>query len=120
MSSIHHSAQKHFWNYELDELKQKSIMWHDVLTNSGRPGSGIIHQIKCSCKLKYKSAIRKAFRDDENEHNDEPYEHFLNKQIPECLKCWSSKFHKNIFKKVYINGSNKDIDVANTFVAQFR
>ena len=56
ISSIPHSAQKHFWNDELDELKQKSIMWHDIWKNSDRPGSGIIPKIKCSCKLKYKSA----------------------------------------------------------------
>ena len=94
-------------------------MWHDIWTNSGRPGSGIIHKIKRSCKLKYKSTIKKAFHDHENEHNDELFEHFLNKQIPEFLKCRSSKFHKNISKEVYINGSNKDVDVANAFAAQF-
>ena len=32
---------------------------------------------------------------------------------------WFSKFHKNISKEVYINGSNKDVDVANAFAAQF-
>ena len=34
-------------------------MWHDIWKNCGRPGSGIIHKIKCSCKLKNKSAIKK-------------------------------------------------------------
>ena len=49
--SIPHSALTYFWNDELDELKHKSIMWHDIWKHSGRPGSGIIHKIKCSCKL---------------------------------------------------------------------
>ena len=35
------------------------------------------------------------------------------------MKCSSSKFHKNISKEVYINGSNKDVDVANAFASQF-
>ena len=56
-------------------------MWHDFWKNSGRPGSGIIHKIKCSCKLKYKSAIKNAFRDHETENNDELYEHFLNQKL---------------------------------------
>ena len=29
------------------------------------------------------------------------------------------KVYKNISKEVYINGSNKDVDVANAFSAQF-
>ena len=55
----------------------------------------------------------------ENEHNDELYEHFLNKKIPEFWICWSSKFRKNFSKEIYIHGSNKDVDVANAFAAQF-
>ena len=85
-------------------------MWHDIWTNSGRPGSDIIPKIKCSCKLKYKSTVKNAFRDHENEHNDELYEHFLNKKVTEFWKCWSSPFHKSISKEVYINGSNKYVD----------
>ena len=81
--SIPHSALRYFWNDELDDLKEKSIFWHDVWANAGRPGSGIIHQIKSSCKLKYKSAIRHAFYKHENQHNDEIFDHVLNKRIPE-------------------------------------
>ena len=44
--SIPHSALRHFWNDELDDLKEKSIFWYDVWVNAGRPASGIIHQIK--------------------------------------------------------------------------
>ena len=86
----------HFSNEELDELKQKSIFWHEIWRNAGRPSSGTIHQIKCSCKLKYKLPIKIDFREHENEHNDELYELFLNKDTPEFWKCWSSKFRKNI------------------------
>ena len=85
------------------------------VTIAGRPGSGIIHQIKSSCKLKYKSALRHDFYEHENQHNDEIFDHFLNKRIPEFWKSWSCKFKQNIAKDVFINGSNKDLDVANEF-----
>ena len=118
--SIPHSALRHFRNDELDDLKEKSIFWHDVWVNAGRPGSGIIHQIKSSCKLKYKFAIRHAFYEHENQHNHEIFDHFLNKCIPEFWKSSSGKFKQNIAKDVFINGSNKDLDVANGFADHFK
>jgi hypothetical protein len=34
---IPHSALKPFWNEHLDNLKQKSILWHSIWINAGRP-----------------------------------------------------------------------------------
>ena len=34
-----------FWTAELDELKQKSIMWHNIWESNGRPSSDTIHHI---------------------------------------------------------------------------
>ena len=45
-------------------------MWHNIWKNSGRPGSGMILKIKCSCEILYISAIKDAFSDAEKEHND--------------------------------------------------
>ena len=44
----------------------------------------------------------------ENAHNDELFNHFINKRIPEFWKSWASKFHQNVTKDVYINGSNNE------------
>ena len=118
--SIPHSALRHFWNDELDDLKEKSIFWHDGWVNADRPGSGIIHQIKSSWKLKYKSAIRHAFHEHENQYNDEIFDHLLNKRIPKFWKSWSSKFKQIIAKDVFINGSNNYLDVANGFADHFK
>ena len=98
--SIPHSALRHFWNDELHELKQKSIMWHDIWKNSSQHGSGRMHQIKCSCKLN--TAIKKTSSDDEDEHIDEQtnkYPKFGN-VVPQISP-------KKLSKEVYIIGSNK-------------
>ena len=76
-------------------------MWHDIWKNSDRLGTGIIHKIKCSCKLKYKSAIREAFHDHENEHNDELYEHFLNKKYQNFGNVGPQNFTKTFQKSLY-------------------
>ena len=34
-------------------------------------------------------------------------------------KCWASKFHGNLDKEVYVNGSNKLADVAEAFASHF-
>lgn len=114
------NALKPFWNDFLDELKQKSIFWHSIWCNAGRPQSGQIYLIKSNCKFKYKMAIRKAFAEYENQHNDELLNHFLNKKVPEFWKTWACKMSSKVENDVYIDGSKDDLHVANAFATQFK
>jgi hypothetical protein len=57
-------------------MKHKSILWHSIWLSTGRPVSGLIHQIKSSVKLNYKLAIKKAFIEYENGFNDKLLQHF--------------------------------------------
>ena len=43
----------------------------------------------------------------------------MHKRIPEFWKSWYSKFHQNITKDVYINGSNGELIVLNAFADHF-
>ena len=72
------SALKAFWSAELDSLKYDSIFWHNIWIEAGRPLSGILHQIKSCCKLKYKLSIKEAFMTYEHANSDELAHHFLN------------------------------------------
>jgi len=114
------NALKPFWNDFLDELKQKSIFWHSIWCNAGRPQSGHIYIIKNNCKFKYKMAIKKAFADYENQYNDDILKHFLNKKTPEFWKSWACKMHSKVEKDVFIDGSKDDLHVANAFATQFK
>ena len=116
---IPNKALKPFWTQELDNWKQKSILWHSIWCSSGRPLSGLIYKIKNSCKLKYKLAIKNALLEYENRFNDDLLTHFVNKNTPEFWKCWSSKMRRNIVKDVFMNGSNDDIIVADSFANHF-
>jgi len=113
------SALKPFWNDHLDELKQDSIFWHNLWLSAGKPSSGVVFNIKRSTKLKYKLAIRQAFALYENQFDDQLYNHFRNKRMPEFWKTWSRKFRHNATRDVYIDGSNDDIYVANAFANHF-
>ena len=117
--SIPSTALKPFWNDYLDELKQKSIFWHTLWKEVGRPQSGLVHNIKNSSKLKYKLAIKQAFIEYENCFNDDLVKHFLNKNSPDFWKTWSNKMHKNIRKDINFNGSSDDLHVADVFACHF-
>ena len=72
-----------FWTAELNKLKQKSIMWHNIWESNGRPSSGTIHHIKSSTKLQYKKAIKDAFINFEHNNNDYIDAHFRGKSTSE-------------------------------------
>jgi len=74
---IQSNSLRPFWNSELDDLKNKSIFWHHVWKDAGCPASGWLHNIKSSCKFKYKLAVRHAFREFEHAHMDEINELFV-------------------------------------------
>ena len=57
--------------------------------------------------------------DYESKHKDELYEHYLSKNTSDFWKCWSSSFHRKVNKEICIDGSNKDLDIANSFAAHF-
>ena len=44
---------------------------------------------------------------------------FMNKRISEFWKSWASKFHQNVTKDVYINGSNSELVAPNAFADHF-
>jgi len=54
---VHNTSLKPLWNNELDSLKHSAIFWHNVWVSVGRPGSGYVHQLKCSTKLKYNKKL---------------------------------------------------------------
>ena len=114
MLSIPHSALKAYWSEELDSLKEKPIFWQKIWESAGCP-KGVLFQIKTKVKLHFKLAVKQAAANFENSHCDDMYQHFLNKKMPEFRKSWSSKFRK----RLCVNGSQKDSDIAECFAAHF-
>ena len=100
-------------------MKLDSIFWHDLWIDGGRTSSGWLHQIKSSCKLKYKLAIKEAFSSYENKLDDEILQHFNNKKMPEFWKVSNAKFKRNVSRQVHINGCRDDVDIANAFANKF-
>jgi len=51
------NSLKPLCNDELDSLKLSAIFWHNIWVSAGSPGSGYVHQLKCSSKLLYKKKL---------------------------------------------------------------
>jgi hypothetical protein len=76
----------HFGMMNLSNLD--CIFWHNLSVNGGRTSSGWLHQIKSSCKMKYKLAIKEAYLSFENKLDDVILQHFVNKRMPDFWKVW--------------------------------
>jgi hypothetical protein len=63
--------------YDLNDLKQSSVLWYNILISAGMSMSGELHRLNCSAKLKYKNGIRNSYIDFEACHNDELYDNLL-------------------------------------------
>ena len=108
-------ALKAYWNAELDELKQKSIDWHIVWKECGRPRSGVINNVRLHAKYKYKQAISNAALEYEAKHCDELYEQLSKKDSTEFWKCWNAKYRKRLHAAIPIEGRVKDKEIAELF-----
>jgi len=73
----------------------------------------------CITKLKYKLAIRDSYIEFEGRHNDELYEHFLNKCPSQFWKSWNSKFRRNLSKDICFSGCVSDVEIADKFADHF-
>ena len=119
VSRIPCTSLKPYWNEELDKRKQEAISWFDIWVSAGRPDSGALHHIKCSTKLKYKLAIRHSYLEFEKSHDDELYQHFVNKKPSEFWKSWHSKFSHNLTKNISFDGCCNNKDIAEKFARHF-
>jgi len=111
---------KHWWDDDLEDLKQKSIDAHNIWISCGRPLSGDVYKLKRNAKATYKLAIRNK-RDDEslvisNTLND----CLLMKDNQSFWNTWRCKFSKRDTSAKFIDGSSDDRIIVNKFADSFK
>ena len=75
--------------------------------------------ISISCKLKYKTAIRDAYIQFEQAHDDAIIDSFRKRTVPDFWKAWSAKFKKKLSTNVVFSNCTDDADTANMFTDKF-
>lgn len=106
---------KVYWNEDLDRLKKISIDMHNLWRQVGSPRDGIINQARLKAKSEYKSAIKKAATDFEQNNANDINRHFLDKDNINFWKTWNNKYKKSLSTPVSIGGENDPIVIANMF-----
>jgi len=89
------SALKHYWNSTLEDLKQQSILAHNLWKSVGSPRSGDSFNLMRDAKYKYKLAIRDVSSQFESRFDDDLLV-ILTKAIKHFGNCGKIKFRLNV------------------------
>ena len=85
---------KHWWNERLDELKQASIVTHNLWKRHGRPRSGEIFMQMKTAMIAYKKAIKASEVEDNMYISNDLHELLMEKDMMVFWKCWNAKVVK--------------------------
>ena len=113
------SSQRPFWSNELNDLKKSSIDCVEYWKRNGSPRYGPIFECKKSCTNRYKSAIRKARRNDNQRVNDSLYSDLLDRDHNQFWRTFRncSKVSDSLVTR--IDGETNPNGVAQAFKTHF-
>ena len=113
------NIHKHWWNEELDRLKQECIEATTLWRQFGCPRGGDINSFRTRAKLKYKNAVKLAAQNADACLNDKLLDYMCSKDTTSFWKAWRKRFCMSKLKPAQsINGrfgDNNIIDEFSTF-----
>jgi exonuclease III len=110
---------KFWWNQELDQLKDNSIVSAKQWKAAGRPRSGHIFQQYKTNKLAYKQRIRTEQQREPLSYSNDLHEALCQKSGTAFWKCWKSKFETAPRTNKQVNGLSDEVIIANKFAHHF-
>jgi len=110
---------KHWWNKRLDELKQASIVTHDLWKKHGRPRTGEMFMQMKTAKIAYKKAIKASEVEDNMYISNDLHELLMEKDMVGFWKCWNSKVVKCTPSAV-IDSETDSYIIAQKFASHFQ
>ena len=109
---------RHWWDEEMDNLKQASIESNQAWKAAGNPRHGPIFNRRQACRMKYRKEIRNRDRMSLSSYSNDLHEALIQKNGPAFWKCWKSKFEcQNSCEEV--NGYTDAQTVADKFAEYF-
>jgi exonuclease III len=112
-------ALKHWWDSELDDLKQAAIVSHRVWVATGRPRQGPIFDKKQQARLRYRAQIKCKQQAVQNVYTNDLHECLSSKDPTRFWKAWRAKF-ESFNPSPIINGSQDPAVVCDAFEKYFK
>ena len=109
------NCEKYWWDQELNELKANCIKQHSLWVDAGKPGHGVMFNIKRTAKTAYKAAIRKKKLQKDNNVSDNLHRLLLDNEQQAFWKLWKAKFSHTTNHPVTIDGLSDQAAIANKF-----
>ena len=113
------SVRKSFWNEELSRLKKESIDANDIWKVAGKPGSGVLFDMKRSAHYRYKAYLRRCQKDSNRKVNESLHEDLLNNDTTKFWKTWKNIHGRSCGGALRVNGCFRDDEIANCFADSF-
>ena len=113
------NIQRSFWNDELDELKEASIVCDNHWKNIGRPKTGPAFECWKKCRFSYKTAIRRAKKESDTAVNDALLNNLANKDGIAFWRKWNSVNKAGNLISSRIDGETDEQGIAEKFASHF-
>ena len=115
-----HDALKHWWDAELDALKQKAMLSNRIWIDSGKPRSGSIFDARTHDKFCYKSLIERRKCQDKEYMSNDLHDSLLQKDSCAFWKTWKRKVCNSKQTIPCVDGSNDESVVTEKFRDYFQ
>ena len=113
------STLKHWWNEELQILKQSAWESHNAWLVAGKPLSGLLAEVRKKDKYAYKLCIKKFKRAGSDGISNSLYETLVNKDSNSFWQVWRSKVGTPRSLPKSVNGECDQQVIADSFAKYF-
>jgi len=110
---------KHYWDDDLDDLKNRSVEANRLWAECGRPRSGYLYHEKRTAKAAYKRALRNKRRERDLSVSNDLHECLLSKDAEGFWKTWNCKLGNKSVLPGCVDGISDCHSVAQLFARNF-
>ena len=113
-------VQKHWWNQELTQIRNRSIDIHRLWQTEGKPRSGATNEERLRVRAAYKRALKSAQRAPKQESWNKLHGNFVQKDSAEFWKNWKQLYNSNKSSlHTVVNGVTDKNAIADSFKSHF-
>ena len=114
------TVRKSYWNNELNDLKNDSIVTHENWKLANCPRSGPLYELKKKSHYKYKLFLRQCKEESNQQCNDRMFDDLSSGNHHKFWKTYKHFHCSGGGNSSYVNGLTRNVDIANCFANFFK